>query len=88
MLLNASSSDPKNGPEELLAVRMTISNAIIDPWIYIILRKENLDQIVRLIRRIRSRKQLPEVYTTEESKSVRDGSDKNSKTNTITTTQI
>jgi hypothetical protein len=84
MLMNASSSDPKNGPEELLAVRMTISNAIVDPWIYIILRKENLNKAVRLIRRIRRRKQLPEVFTTEESKHVRDGSDINSSTNTVT----
>ncbi|XP_048735763.1 prostaglandin E2 receptor EP4 subtype-like [Ostrea edulis] len=89
MLINAISNDPKNGPEELLAVRMTVSNAIVDPWIYIILRKENLSKILGLIRRIRNRKQLPAVFITEESKSVRAGRNRNTSTNAVTNlTQI
>ncbi|XP_052718062.1 prostaglandin E2 receptor EP4 subtype-like [Crassostrea angulata] len=67
MLINASSSDPKNGPEELLAVRMTISNAIVDPWIYIILRKENLKKILALVQRFRKKENLPTVFFTSES---------------------
>lgn len=71
MLINASSSDPKNGPEELLAVRMTISNAIVDPWIYIILRKENLKKILALVQRFRKKENLPTVFFTSESNSTR-----------------
>ncbi|XP_062589932.1 prostaglandin E2 receptor EP4 subtype-like [Saccostrea cucullata] len=56
MLTNASARTPKNGPEELLVVRLTISNSIVDPWIYIILRRENLVKIAALIRRLNSRK--------------------------------
>lgn len=70
MLINASSSDPKNGPEELLAVRMTISNAIVDPWIYIILRKENLLNISKLVQRVRKSGYLPTVCFTRESTGV------------------
>ncbi|XP_061180248.1 prostaglandin E2 receptor EP4 subtype-like [Saccostrea echinata] len=57
MLMNASAKFPKNGPEELMAVRLTISNSIVDPWIYIILRKENLVKVVHLIRRFNNHKQ-------------------------------
>ncbi|XP_065936068.1 prostaglandin E2 receptor EP4 subtype [Magallana gigas] len=70
MLINASSSDPKNGPEELLAVRMTISNAIVDPWIYIILRKENLIKISKLVQRVRKSGRLPILCSTKESPGV------------------
>ncbi|XP_061180247.1 prostaglandin E2 receptor EP4 subtype-like [Saccostrea echinata] len=55
MLMNASARNPKNGPEELLAVRLTINNSIVDPWIYIILRRENLVKIASLVRRFNSR---------------------------------
>lgn len=71
MLINASSSDPKNGPEELLAVRMTISNAIVDPWIYIILRRENLRKILALVQRFRKKENLQTVFFTSESNSTR-----------------
>ena len=67
MLINASASNPENGPGELLAVRMTISNAIVDPWIYIILRKENLVKISKLIQRVRKSKHMPAIFTTKES---------------------
>jgi hypothetical protein len=73
MLINASASNPKNGPEELQAVRMTITNAIVDPWIYIILRKQNLVKISRLIRRIPHRKHFPAIFITEESNYARAG---------------
>ncbi|XP_052712498.1 prostaglandin E2 receptor EP4 subtype-like [Crassostrea angulata] len=71
MLINASASDPKNGPDELLAVRMTISNAIVDPWIYIILRKENLVKMSKLFQRVRNSDHLPTIFITRESKATR-----------------
>ncbi|XP_062566606.1 prostaglandin E2 receptor EP4 subtype-like, partial [Saccostrea cucullata] len=69
MLINASTGNPKNGPDERLAVRMTVSNAIVDPWVYIILRKENLVKISRWHQRIRSycSKRTPEIYIMKET---------------------
>lgn len=49
MLINVSLSDFKNGLEEFLVVCMIISNVIVDFWIYIILRKENLKKILVLV---------------------------------------
>ncbi|XP_061198229.1 prostaglandin E2 receptor EP4 subtype-like [Saccostrea echinata] len=74
MLINASASNPKNGPEELLAVRMTITNAIIDPWIYIILRKENLVKMSHLQERLNNCLRLRTVYITTESIPAKDES--------------
>ncbi|XP_062579518.1 prostaglandin E2 receptor EP4 subtype-like [Saccostrea cucullata] len=87
MLINASSSNPRNGPEELLAVRMTITNAIIDPWIYIILRKENLVKMSRLQERLYDCLRLRTVYTTTESLPTKDESNaiEGSAANTATT---
>ncbi|XP_062578509.1 prostaglandin E2 receptor EP4 subtype-like isoform X1 [Saccostrea cucullata] len=31
-----------NGPRELLVLRFAVCNSVVDPWIYILLRKENL----------------------------------------------
>ncbi|XP_061182327.1 prostaglandin E2 receptor EP4 subtype-like [Saccostrea echinata] len=31
-----------NGPRELLVLRFAVTNSVVDPWIYILLRKENL----------------------------------------------
>nr|XP_022336532.1 prostaglandin E2 receptor EP4 subtype-like [Crassostrea virginica] len=37
------SSQGGDGPLELLVLRFAVTNSIIDPWIYILLRKETLD---------------------------------------------
>ncbi|XP_062600091.1 prostaglandin E2 receptor EP4 subtype-like [Saccostrea cucullata] len=69
MLINASTGNSKNGPDELLAVRMTVSNAIVDPWVYIILRKENLVKISNWHQKVRSHcsKPTPEIYIMKEN---------------------
>lgn len=36
-----------NGRLELLAVRLAVTNSIVDPWIYILFRKENIILITR-----------------------------------------
>ncbi|KAK3088915.1 hypothetical protein FSP39_025391 [Pinctada imbricata] len=51
--------NPKTGKEGLLVIRLAISNSNIDPWIYIVLRKENLEFVERLFKRYVMRSEKP-----------------------------
>lgn len=50
MLKSASSANPKDGKNELLAVRMALINSIVNPWLYIMLRRENFIALYRFCR--------------------------------------
>ncbi|KAK3088378.1 hypothetical protein FSP39_018442 [Pinctada imbricata] len=51
MIKNINIPDPKDGKTELLVIRLAISNSNIDPWIYIVLRRENLEFFERCCKR-------------------------------------
>jgi hypothetical protein len=44
-------------PLELWLVRMTVFNSIVDPWLYIVLRRESLHKISELCQYCCSQKQ-------------------------------
>lgn len=44
---NATKLIFENDSVDLLAVRLSITNSIVDPWIYILLRREHLIAITR-----------------------------------------
>ncbi|KAK3082679.1 hypothetical protein FSP39_002372 [Pinctada imbricata] len=54
MIRNINVPNPGDGKTELLVVRLAISNANIDPWIYIVLRRENLEFLERFTKRCRN----------------------------------
>jgi hypothetical protein len=41
----------KNNEVEMWMFRMSVCNAIVDPWLYIVLRKESLRKIILFYRR-------------------------------------
>ncbi|XP_033736824.1 prostaglandin E2 receptor EP4 subtype-like isoform X2 [Pecten maximus] len=43
-------------PADLLALRMASINQLLDPWVYILLRKENMLRVLRLMERFRKHK--------------------------------
>ena len=46
-------NQPEDGNFELLGIRLVELNALCNPLLYIVLRKENLQKILTLIRRIK-----------------------------------
>lgn len=44
-----------DGPLELLVLRFAVTNSIVDPWIYILLRKETLDGLKRCKRGVKQK---------------------------------
>ncbi|KAK3104767.1 hypothetical protein FSP39_009705 [Pinctada imbricata] len=51
MIQNINSDEPGNGKKEFLVGRLAITNQMVDPWIYIVLRKENFEFLERLYKR-------------------------------------
>ncbi|XP_069127861.1 prostaglandin E2 receptor EP4 subtype-like isoform X2 [Argopecten irradians] len=51
-----SSSSSLDRPADLLALRMASINQLLDPWVYILLRKENMLRVLRLMERFRKHK--------------------------------
>ena len=49
IMVNMTLETPNTGVEDLLAVRMTVTNGIIDPWIYILMRKDNFKLLAQYI---------------------------------------
>ncbi|XP_061166384.1 prostaglandin E2 receptor EP4 subtype-like [Saccostrea echinata] len=47
----------ENNEIELWLLRLAVLNAIIDPWLYIVLRKESLRKIVEIYRHCRGRQE-------------------------------
>ncbi|XP_078335818.1 uncharacterized protein LOC111137929 isoform X2 [Crassostrea virginica] len=48
IFLHATGLRSDNGPLEMWFERLTFLNAIIDPWIYIILRRESIQKLTAL----------------------------------------
>ena len=67
MLKSASSDNPKDGRSELFAVRMALINSIVDPWIYILLRRENFILVSKLLGRVRKGVSVPASKSMESS---------------------
>ena len=57
MFLHAARIRRANKPLELWLVRMTVFNSIVDPWLYIVLRRESLHKISELCQYCCSRKE-------------------------------
>ena len=57
MFLHAARIRRANKPLELWLVRMAVFNSIVDPWLYIVLRRESLHKISELCQYCCSRKQ-------------------------------
>lgn len=55
ILQHASGSIEGEGFTELTVLRMAVTNSVVDPWIYILFRKEVLMIILRAIERVRGR---------------------------------
>ena len=55
ILQHATLSIDTNGPTELLVLRFAVTNSIIDPWIYILLRRETLESSQKIYRRIKKK---------------------------------
>ena len=51
MLVNINSQHPSDGKMELLVARLAVNNSIIDPWIYIVLRKENFEFVEKMYKK-------------------------------------
>lgn len=51
-----SSSAELDRPADLLALRMASINQLLDPWVYILLRKENMLRVLTLMERFRRHK--------------------------------
>ena len=54
MLKSAAFGYTLDGPSVLYAIRMALINGIIDPWLYIFVRRETLLMVSTLFRRIHS----------------------------------
>lgn len=50
MSVSCDLSTPNQGTE-LLSLRLAVSGSIVDPWVYILLRKETLSYIHKMMRR-------------------------------------
>ncbi|XP_062587037.1 thromboxane A2 receptor-like [Saccostrea cucullata] len=50
VFLHAANIRNENNEVELWFLRMTVCNAIVDPWLYIVLRKESLEKIIYILR--------------------------------------
>ena len=48
-----TTNQPGDGNFELLSIRLVELNALCNPLLYIVLRKENLQKILTIIRRIK-----------------------------------
>ena len=46
--MHASGNLQSEGKLELLFLRLAVTNAIVDPWIYILLRKETLESVQQI----------------------------------------
>lgn len=55
IFLHATGVRESNGPQEMWLERIAVLNAIIDPWLYIVLRKESIERLSTLFRRCRRR---------------------------------
>ncbi|KAK3089756.1 hypothetical protein FSP39_006250 [Pinctada imbricata] len=55
ILEHATLRNDENGSTELLVLRFAVTNSIIDPWIYILLRKETLEFIQKVYNRLREK---------------------------------
>ncbi|XP_062583003.1 prostaglandin E2 receptor EP4 subtype-like [Saccostrea cucullata] len=55
----------ENNEIELWLLRLTVLNAIIDPWLYIVLRKESLRKIVEIYHKCRGSKELRSMNETD-----------------------
>lgn len=55
ILQHASGSIEGEGFTELTVLRMAVTNSVVDPWIYILFRKEVLMIILHAIERVRGR---------------------------------
>lgn len=53
--LMKASDQGGDGPLELLVLRFAVTNSIVDPWIYILLRKETLDGLKRCKRGVKQK---------------------------------
>lgn len=75
ILQHASGSIEGEGFTELTVLRMAVTNSVVDPWIYILFRKEVLMIILRAIERVRGRSlqithDLSEISETADTKQV------------------
>ncbi|XP_062587023.1 prostaglandin E2 receptor EP4 subtype-like [Saccostrea cucullata] len=55
----------KNDNTELLLLRLAVCNAIIDPWMYIVLRKESLSKIAEIFHRCRGSRKSVNINETD-----------------------
>lgn len=56
------------GKTELTFLRMAVTNSVIDPWLYILFRKENLVMLVNFGNRLLGRNSSPQQSNTSRSK--------------------
>ena len=52
MIYNVNQGEPGNSTTELLVIRLAITNSNVDPWVYILLRKEHLERIKQVFSRV------------------------------------
>ena len=53
MIININADNPSDGKLELLVGRLAVTNSVVDPWIYIVLRKENFEAVEKFYRKYR-----------------------------------
>ena len=49
----SSESGPGDKDFDLMSIRLVVTNAIVNPWLYIVFRKENLNRILSVVRQIK-----------------------------------